>query len=449
MKIYQNGIRMARVVSAAGWWLLVALLLAGSPVPGGTWVPLIRQPPNGVGLMLLLSDGTVLAASRIPALPETFPPSLDSKGWYRLHPDIFGHYVAGLWTQEADMHDARLFYASAVLPDGRVLVAGGEYGPGAAKSEVFDPVAGTWTQYQPVPAGLLLISNNAPWTNQNKFGFSDSGCKLLADGTVMVAPVYPQQPNATLIFDPANNSWRRGAFNLASQNEASWVKLPDDSILTVDKFGTNSERYIPALNKWFMDRVPPVQLFENHQEIGPAILLPNGKALFLGGTGKTALYTPAGGTNYGSWETGPDIPDGLVAADSPAAMLVNGRVLCAVSTGYTNGPTSFFEYDPTCSDTGCFRAVDRPPLNPNQVDDAPFGDTMLALPDGTILFSHNSGGVLGGGIFIYQPDGAPLAAGKPRISSIRPNARVICFVDESGCGYWAKIRTRHQASFLI
>jgi len=39
-------------------------------------------------------------------------------------------------------------------------------------------------------------------------------------------------------------------FRGSYQDEASWVKLPDDSILTIDPFGTLSERYIPASNSW-------------------------------------------------------------------------------------------------------------------------------------------------------------------------------------------------------
>ena len=42
-------------------------------------------------------------------------------------PDSHGSYVDGTWTRLASMHEPRLYYASAVLPDGDVFVAGGEY----------------------------------------------------------------------------------------------------------------------------------------------------------------------------------------------------------------------------------------------------------------------------------------------------------------------------------
>jgi hypothetical protein len=42
---------------------------------------------------------------------------------------------------------------------------------------------------------------------------------------------------------------------------------------------------------------------------------------------------------------------------------------------------------------------------------------MLDLPDGTVLYSRD-----GADLYVYQPDGTPLAAGKPAISNITANA---------------------------
>ncbi len=142
----------------------------------------------------------------------------------------------------------------------------------------------------------------------------------------------------------------------------------------------------------------------------------------LGGTGHTAIYTPSGGATAGTWVAGPDIPSGMVTADAPAAMMINGRILCAVSAAlHTNAagvvvypaPTSFYEYDPVANS---FAAVDGPTGSTYYA--APYFTKMLDLPDGTVLFSTGGNRQL----YVYQPAGAPLAAGKPAISNLTENA---------------------------
>ena len=390
---------------------LTAVLVPWRTGAVGAWTPLAHPAPGGVQLMLLLSDGTVMAANK------------GGNVWYRLTPDIHGSYINGAWTTRTSMVNTRLFYSSAVLRDGRVLVAGAEYGNGWATSEVYNPSTDTWTTY-PVPAGLITLNNNPPPSGQSTAGFSDSGCKILANGNVLVAPVYPVTNNATLVFNPGANTWSGGPKALASQNEASWVKLPDDSILTVDKSSTTSERYIPSQNQWANDAVVSVSLYDGFAELGAGIFLQNGKAFFLGGNGKTALYTPSGNTSPGSWATGPNIPAGLAAPDAPAAVMVNGKVLCAFGSPiYTTNilgtnsvvfpkPTSFYEYDPIGNSF-------TPVTGPNGATDniSPFQAMMLTLPDGTVLYSD-----YGTQLYVYTPDGSPLPAGKPTITSITQNS---------------------------
>jgi hypothetical protein len=145
-------------------------------------------------------------------------------------------------------------------------------------------------------------------------------------------------------------------------------------------------------------------------EIGPAVLLPNGKAIFFGATGHTAIYTPSGKINVGTWVAGPDLPDGMVSPDAPVASLSNGKVLCAVeSLPIYSAPTSFYEYD---SVANTFAAVNGP--TGMTYFAAPYYTKMLDLPDGSVLFS--TGGY--SRPYVYRPDDSPVASGKPTISSI-------------------------------
>ncbi len=362
----------------------------------GTWAVLTNQPPTPVQVMLLLTDGTVMA--------HDSGNGIRSSSWYRLTPDSKGKYATGTWSALPPMHDSRRFFSSDILTDGRVMVAGGEYGTGRATAEVYDPVKELWSYTQ--PAGQ---------------DFSDSVSELLPDGKVLVGPLgtlrraIRKSTHNTAIYDPLADTWTNGPSPFGSQNEASWVKLPDGSILTVDKGSTASERYIPALDEWIVDGTVPVALYDVNNELGPAFLLPNGKAFFLGASGQTALYTPSGTTNAGTWTAGPMIPNGRVSSDASAAMMVNGKILCNVGP-VAGGTSRFEEYD---SVGNSFTAAPFPGATPDP-DDTDF-IVMLDVPDGTVLVAHFQEGDVDTNIYAYQPDGTPLASGKPTITNVAAN----------------------------
>ena len=175
----------------------------------GTWTPLTHQPSFGVGTMLLLTDGTVMCQNSGTA------------HWYRLTPDISGNYVNGAWTQLADGPNAPLYFASAVLRDGRVFVAGGEFNNGQdvelLAAEIYNPQTNAWSTL-PTPPG---------WTN-----IGDASCCVFPDGRVMIGSV---NNNQCAVYDPVTNSWTAAASKLNSTtNEETWTLLQDQTILSVD-----------------------------------------------------------------------------------------------------------------------------------------------------------------------------------------------------------------------
>ena len=393
---------------------VTVLLLAGFQArlaAEGTWVALGNLAPGSVGTPILLTDGTVLVQG-----------GGSTTTWYRLFPDNNGHYVNGNWGNAASMNYARQYYASVVLQDGRVFVAGAEYGNGTTNAEIFDPVANNWT-IVPVPAGIINTVNTVNAKGVNSGGFVDSGGVLLSNGKVLIAPVAPGTNGNTTIYDPYANTWSIATLVRGNnEDEASWVKLPDDSILTVDFNTQNSERYIPSQNVWVNDTNLPANLYDVFGfECGGAILLPNGKAFYIGSTSVTAIYSPSGNNTPGSWIAGPPIPIGLGAPDAPAAMMNNGKILCALSpTPFSSSnifttPTYFYEYDYTAGLVGSFTQIHAPGggFTNNLVT---FNDRMLTLPDGNILYATG-----GNQLYVYQPDQVPLTQGKPAISSITYN----------------------------
>jgi hypothetical protein len=405
LRILSLAKRMAILLAALG---LVSIQQASA---AGVWTALSSSPAGGVNTMLLLSDGTVMAQNG------------GGTTWYRLTPDSSGNYANGAWTTRNPMNYTRLYYSSAVLRDGRVFVAGAEYGTGTTNAEVYNPVNNSWT-YIPVPAGLITTNNTVdPVYGNNSAGFYDSGCKVIANGNVLIEPVYPASCGRTVIFNPISNTLSLGPayFRGCHQDEAGLVKLPDDSLLTIDPFGTLTERYIPASNTWINDGTVPVALYDPYgSELGPPFLLPNGKAIFFGSTGHTAIYTPTGTTSPGTWVAGPDFPNGQGMPDAPGAMMVDGKILLAtspapVSTNHFPSPVSYYEYDYTVGATGSFTRINGP--TGLTTSGAAYPHRMLVLPSGQVLYT--TGGTQ---LYVYTPAGSPLVAGKPTISSLTQNA---------------------------
>ena len=360
----------------------------------GTWTPLANLAPDSCGgVMLLLSDGTVIAKS--------YTGGNDSIGssWSHLTPDIHGSYVNGTWSTIAPMHDSRLYFSSQILKDGSVYVAGGEYGTGGTKAETYNPVTNVWTM---APA-------------QGHY-YSDANSEILPDGRVLQA-IVGGGSHTTTIFNPLTNTWSASPTALGSHNESSWVKLPDQSILFIDVNSTNSERYIPSLNQWVVDAQLPNQLYDPFgSECGGGLLLPDGRAFFLGGTNQTAYYTPSGTTSPGTWVAGPNIPNSRGVPDGAAAMMADGKILCAVShapyssSHIFDAPIWFYEFDYL---TNSFNPV----LAHNGLDtlsEPCYYTNMLLLPDGNVLYSD----IEALQYYVYTPAGNPLAAGKPSIDSI-------------------------------
>jgi hypothetical protein len=367
-------------------------------VPAGTWTTLARLAPEAIGTMLLLSDGTVMAQGGGSAATRN--------QWHRLTPNASGSYVAGTWSNLASMSLQRLYYGSSVLPDGRVFVVGGEYsGPQDQRAddtntgEIYDPVANSWS---PIP--------DFPQTH-----FGDNSTEVLPDGRILAG--YLSGPQ-TYIFDPATNSWTPTGSKLRNDrsSEENWVKLTDGSILSYDIYNLgHAQRYVynpsTGAGQWVDTGTVPVALSgpTYGSELGPGVLLPDGRAWFTGATGHTAFYTLSTNT----WAAGPDLPNGLVTDDAPGAVLPNGHVLIAADTLLYRGPTHLFDFDPG---TNSYTDV-TPPSSIINTSGAAYLERMLVLPTGQVLLATYTNKLA-----VYTPDGDPIDSAKPTISSITANA---------------------------
>jgi hypothetical protein len=386
------------------------------------WTPLENPPPFGTpGTMLLESNGTVLVHDE---------PDNNTTGgtneWWQLTPSPSGSYIDGTWSQIASMPSAYtpLYFASAILPDGRMIVEGGEYiGENAVWSNegaIYNPVTNTWASVAPPPG----------WTNMG-----DAASDVLPDGTFMLEhPCNTCLTNPDLTVDDAllnarTLTWRviPATGKSDPNDEEGWTLEPNGKLLTIDLWAPgNTELFNPRTDSWSfagstaaggspIDPWPVV-------EIGPQVEMPGGNT-FVVGAGSSTQEAPTPCTtdqptqtalyNYqaGTWTAGPEIPaiDGeeFDSTDGPGSVLPDGNVLFDVSACVYNTPTHFFLYNANSS------TLTQVPDVPNAPNDSSFYTRMLALPNGQVLFNDGSNQME-----VYTAGGTPNPAWDPSISSL-------------------------------
>jgi len=373
---------------------LVVMLALAMPAAAQTWTPLVNQPTFNSSTALLLTDGTVMVQAT------------ESGIWWKLTPDNTGSYINGTWSQLASMPAGYgpLYYASAVLPDGRVVVEGGEYnnsgsGVWTTLGAIYDPAGNSWTSIAP-PAG---------WTT-----IGDAQSVVLANGTFMLANCCNTQEallNASTLTWTATGSGKTG-----ENDEEGWTLLPNQKVLTVDANNpgnlTNSEIYNPATGSWTSAGSTIVKLPDTNSdnsgshELGPAVLRPDGTVFATGGTSNTAIYNAASG----AWSAGPTFPSGIDVADGPAAVLPNGNVLVDASPGVFNAPSQFFEFNGT--------SLISVPAAAGASSVPSYIGRMLVLPTGQILLTGLSS------VQVYTASGTYQSAWQPAVTSVAANLSV-------------------------
>jgi hypothetical protein len=365
------------------------------PAAAQTTKTLKHQPPAGAGIGFLLTDGTAIFQAN------------NLTDWYKLTPDSTGNYQNGTWGKLASLPKGYVpdAFASAVLADGRVVIAGGEYNNNnfalTDLCAIYDPAANTWTAFN-APSGWDYIG--------------DSPSSVLPDGRFLLGRKLDKRIAA---LDPASLTWTE----LSSKGkkdfnaEEGWTLMPNGTVLTYDvKAAPHSEIYNPAVQRWksagstiVQLNSPPVTksikygpglVYHPPGEVGPGILRPDGTVFATGGTpkgansGNTAVFTPNGAG--GTWKAGPSFPAGDDAGDSFAALLPDGNVLVEGESG------RLYEFN------GATLTATKISGN---------GGSLLVLPTGEILVN---------GSFLYEESGSAKSAWAPTItnapSSVTPGS---------------------------
>jgi hypothetical protein len=377
---------------------IAVLLVVSLAANAQTWTTLTHAPTSPLGTALLMTDGTVLAQGMVATTGYA------TGTWYRLTPDNTGSYLNGTWSTRATMPAgySPLYYASAVLPDGRLVAVGGEYNNNSEEETnlgaIYNPTTNTWKSITP-PSGWTHIGDAASVVLPNGT-FMIGNCGVA--GTECTNQTYQAQ------LDAATLTWTViGAGNgKADQNsEEGWELLPSGDVLVVDVWDIkNSELFNPGTSTWSATGNTGVTLPDSScEEIGPAVLRPDGTVFAVGGTSSTGIYDSTTGT----WTAGPTIPSSDGVEDGPAALLPDGNVLIDVgpkSPCYASG-TKFYEFDGT--------TLTSVPAPIGAGSNPTYTGRMLVLPTGQVLFTDGTSTVQ-----IYTPTGTYESAWQPTISRV-------------------------------
>jgi len=263
----------------------------------------------------------------------------------------------GTFVNVGDMTMSRIFHGMALLPDGKVLIAGGVSSSGlTASAEIYDPSAQTFTA-----TGSMM--------NARSFCAAGDAPVSLANGKVFVVAgaLNFNIISTAELFDEAS-----GTFNLTGSMSTARAcpivtLLADGKVLVAGgydqslQFLNTAEIYDPATGTFS----PTNGNLVTARGGAIGVLLLSGKVLIIGGAGnsqgglKTAeLYDPSSGTLA---LTG-NLPTGLSFPKEGASRLQNGKVLV---TGFGQKIPAYL-YDPA---TGSFSATSQEGFEvPGEVD---------------------------------------------------------------------------------
>jgi hypothetical protein len=302
--------------------------------------------------------------------------------------------VAGSrWAAASPMSAARHSHGKGMvlLPNGKVLVTGGYDSGPLTSAELYDPGTDNWSN-----AG----------TGTMPYAYADHSAILLPNNKVLVAGgrgTGMSYNKVCCLYDPDTNSWQTTGSSTDERTHAGFARLSNGKILAAGgaTSGANistSELYDTFSGTWsttgsFIQ--PPAARYP-----GTAMLLVTGEVLAAGGNAAGCATTELYNVNFGSWMAGSPATADLTHTKTQAT-LPDGRILFMT----TNAAASCLIYDP-------FAGTWTTPAVPFNLGIA---TEMTALADGRILIA---GGWAGGSVTtceIFEPDGTSVVA-KPVIS---------------------------------
>ena len=285
------------------------------PVTGSWSVTGGLGMPRSGHTATLLPNGKVLVAGG--ALSLGSDPSLNSAELYDPN--------TGQWSPTGNLNTGRSGHTATLLQDGKVLVAGG-FSEGSTNgncpcfffvtnsAEIYDPATGVWSVIASLNTERGLHTATVLQNGEILVGGGTNG---RINGDLDTVPI----TNAEL-YDPRTGRWSVTASLNAPRESHTATLLPDGKVLAAAGESTDTaELYDPSTGVWSF-----TGSLSNAGSGNTATLLPDGKVLVVGGgsSRNTAeLYDP----NTGTWSATASLNTGR--SGHTATLLQNGNVVVA------------------------------------------------------------------------------------------------------------------------
>ncbi len=264
--------------------LIVLLFISVTALPfsasaqSGTWAftGSVAKAATNASSILMQNGKVLVAGGNIGGIGAVYP-------WAQVYDP-----VTSAWSATRDMKSGRNWPTGTLLPDGRVLIVGGSNGKPNGDNlvilktaEFYDPAAGTFS--------LSGAKMKTPRANHTAT-LLPNGKVLIAGGMNAMIPRirWGSCTNLAELYDPATGTFSSAGAMAVVHCGHNAALLPNGKVLIVG--GNDAELYDPATNSWTSAGTM------NASHAGSAVLLNNGKVLLAGSTVPAELYDPATGT---------------------------------------------------------------------------------------------------------------------------------------------------------
>ena len=224
--------------------------------------------------------------------------------------------AAGSFQKTGSMNVPRVSHTATLLPNGQVLVAGGNNSTlssnSLASAELYSPATGNWT---------LTGSMTVPRASHQAV-LLQNGLVLVAGGTNASGTLASAE-----LYNPATGTWAATGRMSTARSSFSMTVLQNGQVLAWQ--GTSADLYNPATGKWSRTGGPT-------SSVGGAnsALLPNGDVLAIGLSLNTPseLYNPSTGTWSTTGSTGTTMLNPITPEFSNGEVLATGSFASGVAS---------------------------------------------------------------------------------------------------------------------